>query len=270
MASNIKVYFADLKASASTVSPASDILFTDVSASEFFLDYNSKHRFLTSTFSFLDAPAFNLNKATFDTLLFTDSLGFSVTKSLNDTATILDVLAISVDFNREKTDNFLLAEQSTFNVTKSVDDAFVVGEIVSLDLLQSKTDSISFTDNAPSFSISLPKIESVVIADSFATTTIFNRVFNDAFALDDSATIDSLTKDFQSNKTNVFGFSDLQVFSVEKSLQDSAVLAESLALSSTKNVSDTLGLSEDFDLTVTTVHSAVFNFSPLNTFTLNR
>ena len=90
-----------------------------------------------------------------------------------------------------------------------------------------------------------------VLSESLSRTVIYSRAFSDAFALDDNATVDAITKDFFGAKTNIFGFADTQAFGVGKNVTDAFSPTEAIqSFDFGKGLSDAQSLADNFSRVV--------------------
>ena len=85
--------------------------------------------------------------------------------------------------------------------------------------------------------------DSISFAETFAKAVSYNRDFTDAFTLDDLASID---KAFYGNKGNIFAFTDLMGLTYDKLLTDTYTVSDVfvLVVEYARNFSDTVSLVE--------------------------
>lgn len=126
-------------------------------------------------------------------------------------------------------------------------DSVTTLDINDKDFTKQVADQAALVD-LPSLNISLDKHSDITgITDYFTKSTTFNRAFNDAFTLDDYASVD---KDFIGTKGNVLGVSDSQAFEYSKPLIDT------LGQSDYNNVTTGLNKTDSLSFTDTAIRNS--------------
>ena len=215
------VYRTDLRATVSVKSTKSLVSGADLQASDVVLDPDTKNRYFrsghernilatmlesheidfskksTDSFQLLDPNSIDFTKvADADVFVMNESLSrvvdyartFTDTFALDDAATVDSIIK---DFFGNKANVFGFADTQAFGVGKNVTDAFIANEAIqSLDFGKSLSDTQS-------------------LADNFSRVVQYSRSFSDTFVMDDAATVDSIRKDTQAGKTNIYTLGDV-------------------------------------------------------------
>lgn len=229
MATKLVIESVDLQAGATTVdlrSVAASVLLS----AEFVLDPNSSTRYFLDAFQVTESASVTFNKITSDSFAFADAATTSFGKNSSDTFAFADSFSRTVQYSRALTDATTMNEATVFSFTKGSADSFAVTD----------QEAITFTK---------PTSDTQPITDVFSRAVTYSRIFTDAFAMDDAATIDAFSREDQLAKTNIISFTDAQTFGVTKSLADAVTI------------------SEDFNVLI--LPRAVVNAAPLNFSTLN-
>ena len=229
MTSKLIVSTVNIRAGAS-ITDARSVLATTLLAAEYVLDPDSLHRYLVDAFQVTESASVTFNKITSDSFAFADVATTSFGKNPSDTFAFADNFSRTVQYSRALTDATTMVDVPAFSYTKVSSDSFAVTD----------QEAITFTkqtsDNQP-------------ITDVFSRTVTYSRIFTDAFAMDDAATIDAFSREDQLAKTNIISFTESQTFGV------------------TKVLADTVTMAEDFNVLI--LPRAVVNAAPLNFSTLN-
>jgi hypothetical protein len=177
---------------------------------------------------------------------FTDIIGLTHEKNLTDNYTVGDVVEnlVAKVFN----DNYTFGDTHDTEVLKGLADATVLADIRVTSLEKALVDSLSIPDEYTA-AFSLPKEETLSLAENFARVVAYSRSFTDAFTLDDLSQID---KDFYGNKGNIFAFTDIIGLTHSKKLTDSYTVGDVFvkAVDFYRNFADSLSFSEATDLDV--------------------
>lgn len=215
------VYRTDLRATVSVKSTKSLVSGADLQASDVVLDPDTKNQYFrsghernilatmlesheidfskksTDSFQLLDPNSIDFTKvADADVFVMNESLSrvvdyartFTDTFALDDAATVDSIIK---DFFGNKANVFGFADTQAFGVGKNVTDAFIANEAIqSLDFGKSLSDTQS-------------------LADNFSRVVQYSRSFSDTFVMDDAATVDSIRKDTQAGKTNIYTMTDV-------------------------------------------------------------
>ena len=122
-------------------------------------------------------------------------------------------------------------------------------------VLDKKADPDSFTlselESTHFYKVPESSPEIFVMNESLTRVVQYARTFNDAFAMDDNATVDAFIKDYFGNKGNVFGFADTQALGVGKNLTDSFSSTEAIdSFDFGKGLADAQSFSDNFSRAV--------------------
>lgn len=244
------------------------IAWTEAQATEIYLDPDTKNRFFEDGFVFSDQPELNPEKVFLETLGLTDAHALVLDKQLTDQMSFSDVVSVTLVILRDFPDAVTVSDVVLITAEKNLSESVSIAELLALVLEVPHADAVSVSeDHFTTFESS--KIDSFSTADLFSRTNTFGRTFADAFSLDDQASVDAFAVDTSSSKTNVFSFSDVQVFSVAKNLSDSFSLTEATSFSLDNTITDSLSLAELIEINLISSNNSVLNTSALNTFTLN-
>lgn len=220
---------------------------------------------LDDSFSTIDNHATLFGKVNSDAIGFTDDalIVLLIRRFFDDIASTTDNAVLHPSIG--KSSDFAMSEDSLFDTVKSLSDAPVLTESKAYDLSASKEDigtvtdlfskSVSFIrgfdndtfvsdafDRIVAYSRSISDSTSLsenyiglfgkslsdtpILSETLARTVIYERQFSDFFTLDDITDVSAKVKDFEANKTNVIGFSDIHSFGTSKLLTDSATVSE--------------------------------------------
>jgi hypothetical protein len=220
---------ADLKAGI-TASDLRSVAASTLLSAEFVLDPNSLNRFFHDAFQVTESAVVSLTKVSTDSFAFADAATTTFGKNPADTFSFADTFSRTVQYSRALTDAATMLDAQSFSYTKASSDSFAVTD----------QEAITFTK---------PLADTQAITEVFSRTVTYSRAFNDAFSMDDAATIDAFSREDQLAKSNVISFTESQTFGVDKVLADSVTM------------------SEDFNVLI--LPRAVVNAAPLNFSTLN-
>lgn len=174
-----------------------------------------------------EATAFAVSKTLADLPVVTDAPSLGAGKSLSDSVAFGEVVARLLLFERTFTDNFSIQDAPVLSFSHTVPD-----------------DSISVAD-VPLLSYDLGKTDTPTISESLSRVVSFVRSFTDAVSLDDLASLsDPLRTDVDSDKTNVFGFTDAHSYALSRSLSDTYELSDTPSLGVGIPPSDSLSVAE--------------------------
>lgn len=174
-----------------------------------------------------EATAFAVSKTFADLPVVTDAPSLGAGKSLSDSVAFGEVVARLLLFERTFTDNFSIQDAPVLSFSHTVPD-----------------DSISVAD-VPLLSYDLGKTDTPTISESLSRVVSFVRSFTDAVSLDDLASLsDPLRTDVDSDKTNVFGFTDAHSYALSRSLSDTYELSDTPSLGVGIPPSDSLSVAE--------------------------
>ena len=211
------------------------VQYVNLASADVFLDPDSKNLYFIPEVNSPNAlditvsevTAFAVAKTLTDLPVVTDAPSLETGKPLSDSVAFGEVVAKLLTFERVFTDNFSIQDAPALSFSTVVPD-----------------DSISVGD-VPLLAPSLGKTDTVTISESFSRVVNFARSFTDAVSLDDLASLsDPLQTDVDSNKTNVFGFTDAHSYALSRSLSDTYGLADTPALGVSRPATDTVSVAE--------------------------
>jgi hypothetical protein len=248
MAKKADVTYVNVKAAVAYQFARGKITWTELKATSVSLNYYSLNQYFDDAVSFSDVSDFNLSKiADPDSLTLSDSQQLSLQKQLIETLSVSDNVDIVLTVFRNFSDSTAISDVAVLTVEKGFTETVTVSELLTMNVSLAKADAVPFTD-AFSFFVDTPYADAVSVNDSFGRTVSYVRSFTDAFSLDDTETH---INGAAINKTNVFRFTDVNTFSLQK------------------NVADSVALSESFSHTLARHNHSVLNTSAFNTFALN-
>lgn len=278
MAQKTDLTYLDIKAAASLVKidaesayqfVQGEISWQDVLATEIALDPDTLNKYLRDdTISLSDVLSATLEKSSIDSFGFTDSQVVEVQKAVTDALSFTDSVEVVLVIQRAFADSFSISDVSTITIDKRITDTLTMSDLTALVLTTNKTDSFALVDS-DSLSLSKPVSDSFSFADSVSKAVTYSRAFSDFFILDDTATVDAISKNVDSDKTNILSLSDLHTLSFDKRFTDSFSFTESQYFSVDKPITDSFSLSENVTVVLLGGASSVLNTSALNTYTLN-
>ena len=252
MTQKLSVSYRYIQTTASFVSLDAEVSYRNISVSELVLDPDTKNRYFRSgtEATMLEQHATLFGKAATDVFSTTDQVqSFDITKSASDAFGMGDDVHVLLEILRTFTDNTSLADTQTFAVDLAKADSFGTTDAETRDFSKVATDSYTVTE-AVALLFSNAYTDSVSATDQFARVVSYDRSFSDSFVLDDFTDIDAIQKDTIASKTNIIGFSDIQVFGTEKLLQDTAAVTELAALHTSRPATDGFGTSDVFQKVV--------------------
>lgn len=262
------VTFSNGKVTVTSVRIKANAAYRDAVATGIALDPTSLNRYLRD-----------------DKVLFTDALTTSVEKTTLDSFSLTESFITSLSAERAFTDAVSTTDDTQILIERSLEDAYSFSDASILSFGKNESDSITFDE----------------VVNTLLT---YERVFTDAFALDDTL-LGLGDRDF--SKANVFGFNDVSSASFGKALTESYSVNDLASLETQKQVFDSLAFSdtnamgvglgknesipmadlftsttafnpslqdstsitENFSLVFLNQNSATLNVSALNTFALN-
>ena len=243
----------------------------DIMATEIFLDPQTLNQYIRNeTFSVLDQPSLETQKTFADSLSgFTDDHVKEIQKGLSDALSFSDQVDVFLIIQRNFSDSVSVSDVTAIAIDKPLTESLTLGELVSILYESTQADSYTISDTSATLHVTKNVADSVLFADTFSHVVTFNRFFSDAFTLDDTTTVDAISKAVDADKTNIFSLGDTQTIVFDKSPTDGFALSDSQQFSVTKALSDSLSLSENVSFVLLGDASAVLNTSALNTYTLN-
>tara|TARA_R100001460_G_scaffold7255_8_gene18668 strand:+ start:3296 stop:4291 length:996 start_codon:yes stop_codon:yes gene_type:complete len=204
---------------------AVDILLDPDSKNLYFIPQNDSPNAVNVTM--LEDTAFAVAKTLTDIPVVTDAPALETAKPLSDSVAFGEVVAKLLTFERVFTDNFSMQDAPALSLSTVVPDDFVsLGDV-------------------PLLAPTLGKTDTVTVSESFSRVVTFARSFTDAVSLDDLASLsDPLQTDVDSNKTNVFGFTDAHSYALSRFLSDTYGLADTPAIGMNRPATDTVNVAE--------------------------
>jgi len=211
------------------------VQYVNLASADVFLDPDSKNLYFIPevnspnavSVTMSEATAFAVSKTFADLPVVTDAPSLGAGKSLSDSVAFGEVVARLLLFERTFTDNFSIQDAPVLSFSHTVPD-----------------DSISVAD-VPLLSYDLGKTDTPTISESLSRVVSFVRSFTDAVSLDDLASLsDPLRTDVDSDKTNVFGFTDAHSYALSRSLSDTYGLSDTPSLGVGIPPSDSLSVAE--------------------------
>lgn len=238
--------------------PTTEIYFQNLSAIDIALDPFSLNKYFRfEKFGISDAQDLLVTKGFNDSIgAFTDEVQtVTVGKGFVETIGMGDFAFVLLEILREFTDSAPVIDAQALSSGLFKSETLGLADITSMFISKSATDVTSLAEQAE-FGVSKQLTDSASLSDQFSRAAVFQRVFSDAFVLDDFTDVDAITKDSTAAKNNVIGVSDVQSFVTEKTLQDSYALLELAALSNERIASDSLSVGDVFQK-VTTFSRAI-------------
>lgn len=279
MAQKTDFTFLDIKAGTSFVKIDAEVLYQyakgeiswqDLTAAEVFLDPDTLNQYLRDdTITLSDLPSMEVQKSFTDTLSgFTDTQVLEVQKELSDSISFTETVDVLLIIVRDFADSFTVSDVAVLTIDKNLTETISLSELFSVSFDTVKTDSFNISD-ASAVDVTKPVTDAISLSDAFSKVVTYSRTFSDVFTLDDTSTVDAISKEVDSAKINVFSLTDVPTFSFDKGLADAFSFTENTAFSVDKPLSDSFSFSETVSVTLLGGASSVLNVSALNTFTLN-
>jgi len=250
--------------------PTTEIYFQNLSAIDIELDPFSLNKyFRLEQFGISDAQDLLVTKGFNDSVAATDEIqAVTVGKGFVDTIGMGDFTFVLLEILREFADSVPVIDVQTLSSGLFKSETLGLADITSMFISKSEIDVANIGEQA-AVGISKPLTESVSFSDQFSRAAVFQRVFSDAFVLDDFTDVDAITKDSTAAKNNVIGFSDVQSFVTDKPFQDAVSFAEQSVAALTKGLSDTASITESIQVTTASMASSVLNAGAINSASLN-
>jgi len=239
-----------MKAIANYSNAATQIHYRKLLATDLALDpYSLNRYFRLDQFGISDTQAFFVTKAFNDLVQAADQTDLQFSKGLSDSFGMGDD-SIFLEMFKEFVDSTSVIDTQAFSLGVSKSEVLEIADIAAMLTAKFLSDVIDISEQAI-FDISKSSTEFTSLSDQLLKNSIFQRSFSDGFVLDDFTDVNAITKDSTAAKTNVIGFSDVQSFGTEKTLQDSAALSELAALSIERTASDSLSVGDVFQKATT-------------------
>ena len=151
------------------------------------------------------------------------------------------------------------------SLNKWIENSVPLSEVYLSDYTKPFTESLSISE-VYGWNLQKTPTESLSIAETFAKVVSWNRNINDAFTLDDAATID---KDYYGNKGNVFQILDILDIEMGRGFTDSYTVGDVLAIAMTYNRTPNETLSTGDVPVINNRSGALMNGTFFNNITLN-
>lgn len=211
-----------------------------------------------------------VNKTLADLYFIEDLPALHLSRPALDSYSVNDTYAAVITFNRgfSETITALSDTRPVFDFNLGPADLITTLEALSYDFVTSTADQADMSD-ASSINYSRPEADDVATSDDFNRVVVFSRIFTDAFALDDNATVGGVIKDTQTAKNNVFGFSDVHLYDFSKALSDSIAVVEVASRLTNKALEESVSLVESLTISKRSTASSVFNAAAFNIAPLN-
>jgi hypothetical protein len=251
--------------------PVVEIYYQNLSAIDIALDpYSNNKYFRLEQVGISDAQTLLVAKSIDDLVGAADQLqSLDVLKALTDSFGMGDNAVVLLDIFREFADSAPVIDVQALSLGLNKSETLVTADVTSMSIAKTESDVANIGEQT-AVVVSKPFADSAGLSEQIAKSAVFQRVFSDAFVLDDFTDVDAITKDSTAAKNNVIGFSDIQTFVTEKTFEDALSFAEQSVASFIKGLSDTASLTESIQITLaSTTSSSVLNTSALNTSPLN-
>jgi len=151
------------------------------------------------------------------------------------------------------------------SLNKWIEDSVPLSEVYLSVYTKPFTESLAISE-VYGWNLQKTPTESLSIAETFAKVVSWNRNINDAFTLDDAATID---KDYYGNKGNVFQILDILDIEMGRELTDSYTVGDVVAIAIAYNRTPNETLSTGDVPVINNRSGALMNGTFFNNITLN-
>ncbi len=152
------------------------------------------------------------------------------------------------------------------SLNKWIEDSVPLSEVYLSVYTKPFTESLSISEVYGWNLQKTPATESLSIAETFAKVVSWQRNINDAFTLDDAATID---KDYYGNKGNVFQILDILNIEMGRGFTDSYTVGDVVAIAMAYNRTPNETLSTGDVPVINNRSGALMNGTFFNNITLN-
>jgi len=236
--------------------PITEVGYQNLSAIDMVLDpYSLNQYFRLEQFGISDAQALLFTKGFNELIEAIDQTELQFSKGLEDSFGMGDNAIVLLEILREFAESTSVIDAQSLSLELVKSETLEIADIAAMLISKSESDVTNISEEAV-VDISSSLTESTSMSDQFTRASLYQRSFSDAFVLDDFTDVDAITKDSTAAKNNVIGFSDIQSFVTEKTLQDNASLTELAALSTERNASDSAAVEDVFQK-VTTFSRAI-------------
>ena len=151
------------------------------------------------------------------------------------------------------------------SLNKWIEDSVPLSEVYLSVYTKPFTENLSISE-VYGWNLQKTPTESLSIAETFAKVVSWNRNINDAFTLDDAATID---KDYYGNKGNVFQILDILDIEMGRGFTDSYTVGDVVAIAMAYNRTPNETLSTGDVPVINNRSGALMNGTFFNNITLN-
>ena len=151
------------------------------------------------------------------------------------------------------------------SLNKWIEDSVPLSEVYLSVYTKPFTESLAISE-VYGWNLQKTPTESLSIAETFAKVVSWNRNINDAFTLDDAATID---KDYYGNKGNVFQILDILDIEMGRELTDSYTVGDVVAIAIAYNRTPNETLRTGDVPVINNRSGALMNGTFFNNITLN-
>jgi hypothetical protein len=245
-----EVTFVRINASSSYTLVRSSASYSDATATEVVLDYDTLNRYFRDG----DAVLFNDQAALALQKNLTDSVGsitdavqsVAVGKGLEDNFGIGDLTHVLLTIQRQYSDAISIGDSPTLSAGINRYEVLNAGDVFSYAASKPLVESISVSD-IPVVAVNAPKTDDVTASDVFARVLSYSRTFNDTITMDD--------------------FTD--VGATNKLVSDTPAISDIYTSAFVKSRADTLSIAESVSVVNRSLLPSRLNAGALNTATLN-
>ncbi len=237
-----------VRSDAAYVAIESSADYSDLTASEVVLDYDTKNRyFRDESVALGDASSFTLSKNLTDFVsTISDALqSIDIGKGATDVFSASDLIHVLLDIRRGFSDSTVLGDTAALITGINRYETLNVDDVLNYSAIKQLSETVPVSD-ASALLFDASKIDGVSTSDVFSRVLTYSRAFSDAITMDDFTDVNAIRKDTVASKSNAIGFSDTQNFDTGKLLQDSAAVTELAALSTTRPATDSLNVTDAF------------------------
>lgn len=219
-------------------------------------------KIVNNAISLIESSDIDYSKGLSDSSTLDDQETVSLIKNLTDSFSLDDFAKINKDFDGYKTNVFGFSEIVSSGISKEIINSIALVEVVGLIMSLGESDSLT-VDDSSYVDFDTPSSDDFSFSD--VSVSSFAKALSDTISLDDFAQID---KNFEGNKGNVFGLSDVQSLYSEKGFANSFTMSDSVGNSLDKPTSDTLSFAETFVSSFLNSQSETLSTSDVNYMTI--
>ena len=223
------------------------IQYQNLSAIDVALDpYSLNKYFRLEGFGVADLVTLDAEKSASEELGATDELqSLILGKGVSDAIGMGDFAFVLLEILRAFSDSISSSDTAFTTVGLGKFDSLGAYDLRAVDFAKGLADTATITD-IESWSVSKGHSDITALADIFSRSVGFIRNFDDYVAMDDFTDVGAIEKQTAANKSNVFSFSDVQIFGTEKLVTDAAVLSEVAAISTSRAFGDEASVADAF------------------------